>query len=201
MPRINTTVMLEGLDKKLSKALFIMEKLGEELDIDFNEDQSSSAEPVPKESPPRSNDVSDELGEVEWIPVSDLIKVWSASPFGRMLPPSAVWGTQSIITLDREYAVLTPDQANQIIDETSVDDIVWQSEKTDCDNISRYFASRVSVLYGVNSVGVIDSIDEGHSYCAFLMRDEDGIKLRGFEPQTDQWRDDVEPTRGWVTFC
>ena len=153
-----------------------------------------------KQTPAKRTPVNSELGDIKWIPVSELIDVWLASPFGKMRPPSENWGSQSLMSLDREYAVLTLEQAKRILAETVVDDIVWQSEKTDCDNIARYMAARVSILYGVNAVAVVDAIDEGHSYCAFLLHDDGEPYLRAFEPQTDQWRDDVEPKEGWIHF-
>ena len=139
--------------------------------------------------------------EVLWISVNELIEVWLRSPFGKMVPPPGNWGTQSLMSSDTEYAAVTLCQAEQILKETTIDDITWQENKTDCDNISMYMAARVAVLYGLNCVAIVDAIDEGHSYCAFLLRDEnDDVYLRGFEPQTDQWRDDVEPKLGWIHF-
>lgn len=169
------------------------------------QDTAPQNEPQPEAPAPdrtaNRNPVASNIGDVKWVPVNDLIQVWLKSSFGKMKPPSKNWGTQSLMSLDREYAALTQDQAQRILDETRVDDVVWQAEKTDCDNIARYMASRVAILYGLNSVAVVDAIDEGHSYCAFLLHDEAGkVYLRGFEPQTDQWRDDVEPKQGWIHF-
>ena len=160
---------------------------------------SPEAAPAVK-TPPKRTPVKSDLGAVMWISVQELIDVWLASPFGKMRPPSENWGRQSLMSLDMEYAVLSTEQAQRILDETKVDDVVWQSEKTDCDNIARYMAARVSILYGVNAVAVVDAIDEGHSYCAFLLHNGGDPYLRAFEPQTDQWRDDVAPTLGWIHF-
>ncbi|MDE2901771.1 MAG: hypothetical protein OXP73_01950 [Chloroflexota bacterium] len=161
---------------------------------------SSPPTPQPLKKISRRPPVSHALGRVRWISVQELIGVWQASPFGQMRPPSDNWGRQSLMSLDSEYAVLMPDQAQRILDETKVDDVVWKSEKTDCDNIARYMAARVSILYGVNAVAVVDAIDEGHSYCAFLLHDGGEPYLRAFEPQTDQWRDNVQPKQGWIHF-
>ena len=181
---------------EIGSALFIRCGTGQPL---------STKAPPPRPSKIRERAARQELqrkpiGDVRWISVQELIGVWQKSPFGGMRPPSKNWGVQSLMSLDSEYAVLTMAQADQIIRETEVEDIVWSKEKTDCDNISRYFAARVAVVYGLNCVAVVDAIDEGHSYNAFLLHDGDQVSLRGFEPQTDQWRDDVEPRQGWIHF-
>ena len=182
-------------------------RIGESLFIKVCKPPQEDPEPEPPVEVPQPdrtanrNSVVRSIGDVQWVPVNDLIQVWLKSPFGKMKPPPGNWGTQSLMSLDREYAALTLGQAQQILDETRVDDVAWQAEKTDCDNIARYMASRVAVMYGLNSVAVVDAIDEGHSYCAFLLHDSEGnTYLRGFEPQTDQWRDDVEPKLGWIHF-
>lgn len=150
-------------------------------------------EETPGEKPTRQVSLS------TWHSVQDVINAWAKSQFGGMRPPNQeAFGRQSIITLDSQYASITQEDADMILQETNVDDIVWQENKTDCDNIAAYMASRVSVIYGLNSVAIVDAIDEGHSYCAFLLRDINGTPyFRAFEPQTDQWRDDVRPKLGW----
>ena len=158
-------------------------------------------EEKPRTKPRKRNPIAQELGDVLWVPVDEVFRVFAESPFAGMRPPGENFGVQAIKSLDSQYAALTPVQASKIIDETKVNDVVWQAERTDCDNISIYFAGVVSVKYGVNSVAIVDAIDEGHSYNAFLLRDEaDNLSLRGFEPQTDQWRDDVMPQSGWIEF-
>ena len=168
----------------------------EELHMQAGAEQHTRKNPGPKP------ELDNKLGEIKWITVQDLIKVWQNSPYAKMKPPSSVFGTQSIITLDSEYAALTEAQATLIITDTDVDQITWSSEKTDCDNISRYMAASVSIEYGVNAVGVVDGIDQGHSHNVFILTDGDRIYFRAFEPQTDQWRsDDDVPKVGWVHFC
>lgn len=181
----------ETLHQIMTKQNMLMDKL----ESIMSEITDTTESPLPR----KRNPASDDIGGIKWIPVSQLFTVWASSPFSELQPPQN-FGVQSIITLDSEYAVLTESQAQEIIDKTKVEDIVWQSEKTDCDNIARYFSSLVSVMFGINSVGVVDALDEGHSYCVFLLQDGDNIYLRGFEPQTDKWRDDVRPQKGWIHF-
>ena len=141
------------------------------------------------------------VGAVETFSASELISIWQASPFKGMAPPDGeAFGKQSLIMHDEEYAAVTLEQAQRILDVTPVDEVVWKKDKTDCDNIANYMASLVAVKYGLNSIGVVSDLDEGHSYCAFLLHGENGVYLRGFEPQTDQWRDDVAPKSGWIRF-
>ena len=185
--------VLEDIDRKIDEILGILNTPAEE--------PEQEEAPVPQNMHKSNRDgVPKDIGEVLWIGVHDLVKVWMKSQFGQMRPPSKNFGVQSFLSLDSKYAALTEAQANKILQDTKVDDVVWQENKVDCDNISRYMASRVSVLYRLNSIGVVDAIDEAHSYCVFILHDNGRVYLRAFEPQTDQWRDNVSPKQGWIHF-
>ena len=87
---------------------------------------------------------------------------------------------------DGTYKVVSQEMLDQILKETQVDAIEWQSESYDCEDIARKFVTRCVDL-GVNSIGRVMSWSGSHAFCIAVIRDGDAIKFVFIEPQTDQY--------------
>lgn len=86
---------------------------------------------------------------------------------------------------DSEYKVVTRDMLDRIIRETKVDEIQYEAEEYDCEDIARKFVTRCSDL-GINSVGRVFSWSGGHSFCIAIIHDGDDLEIVFIEPQTDE---------------
>ena len=96
------------------------------------------------------------------------------------------YGGQSFRSKDAEYYVVSRSTVEQIINETEVDTIEWVADKTDCDDIAKYFSALMSVRYGLNSFGVATSYDGGHAFSFALIHEGGKLNVVWFEPQTDE---------------
>lgn len=76
--------------------------------------------------------------------------------------------------------------------ETFIDMIAWDwtdtreylTDKFDCDKFAMYFKTRMSLLFGMNAIGVILDYGSGHAYNVVLFKGYDDPFL--YEPQTDE---------------
>lgn len=111
-----------------------------------------------------------------------------------------------MVGLDKYFWLLTADDWQEIIDETKVDQVRYVAERSDCDNYAIAFAGIAALRYGSNSAGIAVDFLGKHAYNVIPVDTGDGIEIRIFEPQTDQWRTGrlgtapYEGSRGYIVF-
>ena len=86
---------------------------------------------------------------------------------------------------DKYYKVLPIDRIQLVLDKTKVDEIEWEAEEYDCDDIARKLVTRCVDL-GINSVGRIMSWSGEHAFCIAIVYDGDELDFVFIEPQTDE---------------
>lgn len=97
------------------------------------------------------------------------------------------YGGQAFQVADSQYFIPTETMLHRVLRETEVDTIDWVAEKTDCEDIAKYFAALVSVKLGFNAIGIACSADGGHAFSFSIARTQrDALKIIWFEPQTDR---------------
>lgn len=94
---------------------------------------------------------------------------------------------QPILT-DANFRIVPESVWKEIIIDSDVDDIVYESEIFDCENFSMAFSVDAAKNYHLNGVGICVSPSAGHAFSALLARDEeaeDGFRIIFIEPQND----------------
>jgi len=104
-------------------------------------------------------------------------------------------GKKVYALFDQKYYFVPWGDWQNLIEVDWVDTKTYLKDRRDCDNFSFAFASRMSILYGLNTAGVVraERYDRetgekvGHLFNAIVTREGGQFKLYWYEPQTDQW--------------
>ncbi len=87
------------------------------------------------------------------------------------------------LPLDGKYYSTDKETFKKIVEWDWSDTRRYVEDRFDCDKFAMYFKSRVSIDFGVNTVGVIFDYDSGHAYNVVILTDVNEPLL--FEPQND----------------
>lgn len=88
------------------------------------------------------------------------------------------------MTLDREYSLISKDTFDEIIALDGGDNKTYVPEERDCDDYAGYLKYHLSLLYKVNSVGMVISEDSKHAFNLVPFSDGSAKLL---EPQRDAY--------------
>ena len=91
---------------------------------------------------------------------------------------------QSWFRLDGNYYTTDLATFKKIISWDWTDTRKYVSDTFDCDKFAMYFKSRISIDYGINSVGIILDYSAVHAYNLVILKD-DTLRWLLYEPQND----------------
>ena len=106
------------------------------------------------------------------------------------------FSTDAISCNDRDYYATTWTKVGHIIDADLIDQMVYKSETSDCDNFAYMFASRAGFIYGINTFakasGTIYDANTGaklgnHAFNLIVTKEPNGqLYAYCYEPMNDQ---------------